>query len=68
MKKLLFSWFLVHEFNHVVDDMFASSGDPDYPHNHPAAARLRGEFVPHSGPDFDLNTDILTILAIFKMA
>jgi hypothetical protein len=42
-----------------VDAMFASSGDPDYPHNHPAAARIRGEFVPHSGPDFDLNADIL---------
>lgn len=58
-EKLLFSWFFVHEYHHVVDAMFASSGAPDYPHNHPAAARIRGEFVPHSGPDFDLNADIL---------
>ena len=58
-EKLLFSWFMVHEFNHVIDALFASSGHPEYPHNHPGAARALGEFVPHSGTDFDLNAAII---------
>ncbi|MEI6948565.1 hypothetical protein V9K67_15330 [Paraflavisolibacter sp. H34] len=58
-EKLLFSWFFVHEFHHVVDAMFAHSGHPEYPHNHPGAARALNEFLPHSGTDWDLNRGIL---------
>jgi uncharacterized delta-60 repeat protein len=57
--KLLFPWFIVHEFHHVVDAMFHDSGHPEYPHNHPGAARTLGEFVPHTGSDWDLNAAIL---------
>lgn len=55
----LFSWFFVHEFHHILDAMFASSGHPEYPHNHPGAARAMGEYVPHSGVSWDLNREIL---------
>ncbi len=49
------SWATAHEYNHVVDSMFNYSGYPSYPHNHPGAARYKGEHVPNSGPDWDLN-------------
>ena len=55
----LFSWFFVHEFHHIVDAMFNASGHQDYPHNHPSAARAAGEYVPHSGSNWDLNAEIL---------
>ncbi len=55
----LFSWFFVHEFHHILDAMFSSSAHNDYPHNHPGAARLSGEYVPHSGTNWDLNREIL---------
>ena len=55
----LFSWFFVHEFHHVIDAMFHYSGHPDYPHNHPSEARALGEYVPHSGSNWDLNAAIL---------
>ena len=55
----LSSWFFVHEFNHIVDAMFANSGHLDYPINHPGAARAGGEFVPNSGPNWDLNAGIV---------
>lgn len=58
-EKLLSAWYISHEFHHVVDALFAGSGNPDYPHNHPGAARALGEFVPHSGTNWDLNTKIL---------
>jgi hypothetical protein len=55
----LFSWYFVHEFNHIIDVMFANSGHIDYPLNHPGAARAGGEFVPHSGSNWDLNAGII---------
>jgi hypothetical protein len=55
----LFSWFFVHEFHHIVDQMFYNSGHTDYPLNHPGAARAGGEFVPHSGSNWDLNAEII---------
>jgi len=55
-------WTLIHEFNHTMDGLMLSSGKSDYPHNHPGAARLNGELVPHSGPDSDLNAQILQSL------
>lgn len=55
-------WTLVHEFNHSMDGLMLSSGKTDYPHNHPGAARFNGEFVPHTGPDSDLNAQILQSL------
>jgi hypothetical protein len=57
--QLLFSWFIVHEFHHVLDAMFAQAGYPLYPHNHPGAARFNGEYVPNTGTDWDLNAGIL---------
>jgi hypothetical protein len=57
--KLLFPWFIVHEFHHVVDAMYANAGHGEYPHNHPGAARALGEFVPHSGTGWDLNREIM---------
>lgn len=51
-------WTITHEYNHLVDSMFNSSGYPTYPHNHPGAARSAGEYVPDSGPDWDLNAEI----------
>ncbi len=53
------AWFIVHEFHHDIDGMFAAAGHPDYPHNHPGAARYAGEFVPRSGTNWDLNAGIL---------
>ncbi|MEJ8801744.1 T9SS type A sorting domain-containing protein [Pontibacter sp. H249] len=55
----LFSWFFVHEFHHILDAMFVSSGHPEYPHNHPGAARAMGEYVPRSGGNWDLNREIV---------
>jgi hypothetical protein len=55
----LFSWFFVHEFHHVIDAMFHYSGHPEYPHNHPSEARVLGEYIPHSGSNWDLNAKIL---------
>jgi len=48
-------WVFTHEFNHVVDAMMQSSGVPEYSHNHPGTTRALGEYLPPSGPDFDLN-------------
>lgn len=55
-------WTLVHEFNHTMDGLMSSSGKFDYPHNHPGAARVNGELIPHTGPDSDLNAQILQSL------
>ena len=52
-------WDLVHEFNHTLDGIMQSAGFSAYPHNHPATAFSLGEFVPPSGPNFDLNAQIL---------
>lgn len=56
---LLLSLFFVHELHHIVDDLFKNSGHPKYPLNHPGPARNLGEFVSHSGTDYDLNAEIL---------
>ncbi|MDJ1506455.1 carbohydrate-binding domain-containing protein [Xanthocytophaga agilis] len=48
----------VHEFNHIIDAMFASLGYADFPHNHPDAARAQGEFVGHGGDNWDVDGDI----------
>lgn len=55
-------WTLIHEFNHTMDGLMLSSGKLDYPHNHPGLARLNGEFIPHTGPDSDLNAKIIQSL------
>lgn len=56
-------WDLVHEFNHTLDGIMVSAGFPLYPHNHPDQAFNNGEFVPASGPNFDLNAGILQSLS-----
>lgn len=55
-------WTLVHEFNHTMDGLMVSSGKRGYPHNHPGAARFNGEYLPNTGPDSDLNAQILQSL------
>jgi Calx-beta domain/Secretion system C-terminal sorting domain len=53
------SWDLTRMFHQVVDAMFANSDRTDYPHNQPGIARINGEYVPHSGWNWDLNAEIL---------
>ncbi len=57
------TWTTVHEFNHTMDGLMNSAGFAMYPHNHPAIAFANGEFVPNSGPNFDLNAKILQSLS-----
>jgi len=54
-------WVFTHEFNHVVDGLMNSSGYNVYPHNHPGSARTNGEYIPPSGPDFDLNAQFMLV-------
>ena len=39
----------IHEYNHFIDDMFRLHGYPEYPFNHPGAARQKGEYIPAFG-------------------
>ena len=48
-------WYFVHEYGHVIDSQFNSTGFPDYPHNHPGVNR---ELIGVCGPDWDVNADI----------
>jgi len=59
-------WAIIHEYNHVVDAFFQASGYPEYPHNHPGAARSMGEYVPNSGGNYDLNVEILKYWPVEK--
>lgn len=52
-------WVLTHEINHTTDGLMKSSGYPEYPYNHPGSARDLGEYIPPSGPDFDLNAQFM---------
>lgn len=49
----------IHEFNHVVDRIFADLGFAKYPHAHPSEALNSGEYVPNSGIDADLNAKLI---------